>query len=141
MNIFPLLAEMTLPPYVDEIVVILIKLFGAALVALAALAVRKLGKKWGVEETQAGEERARGLARDAIAFADRWARNRDANQNVDSGDSFGPEKKTPGASKLEAALDFALNIDNTIGATEKARAVFANRIEAELEKEGNENAT
>lgn len=133
MNGFLLLAETTLPPYVDEIVVILIKVFGAALVGVAALAVRKLGKKWGIEETSAGEERARGLARDAIAFAERWARNRDREREDD--------EKTTGASKLEAGLDFAIDVDKAIGVTEKARAAFARKIEAELEKEGNENAT
>lgn len=142
MNVFLLLAETTLPPYVDEIVVILIKVFGAALVAAAALAVRKLGKKWGIEETHAGEERARGLARDGIAFADRWARNRDANQPVDPGDAFGEVKKTPGKDKLEMALDFAIDVDKAIGITDKARMAFARKIEAELEKsEGKENGT
>lgn len=132
MSGFLLLAETTLPPYVDEIVVILIKVFGAALVALAALAVRKLGKKWGMEETQAGEERARGLARDGIAFADRWARLRDK-----SGDG-----KPEGKDKLEKALDFAIDVDKALGITDKARMAFARKIEAELEKsEGKKDAT
>ncbi len=122
-----LLAETTLPAYVDEIVVILIKVFGAALVALAALAVRKLGKKWGIEETSAAEDRARGIARDSIAFAERWAKNRDA--------------ETEGKDKLEAALDFAIDVDKAIGLSEKARATFARKIEVELEKEGNTDET
>ncbi len=138
MNPYLLLAETTLPPYVDEIVVILIKIFGAALVALAALAVRKLGRKWGIEETSAAEERARGLARDAIAFAERYARNLDSV--VESGGAFSADTKTPSKDKLEAALDFAIEVDKTIGLSAKARAAFAKRIESELEKEGNGDA-
>lgn len=132
MNGFLLLAETTLPVWTDEIVLLLIKIFGAALIGLAALAARKLGKKWGIEETHAGEERARGLARDAIAFADRWARNRDK----------GNASKPEGKDKLEMALDFAIDVDKAIGITEKARMAFARKIEAELEKsEGNKDAT
>lgn len=122
--LIPLLAETTLPPYVDEIVVILIKVFGAVLVALAALAVRKLGKKWGLESTEAGERRARMLAQDGINFAERWARNRDLDR----------DEKTPGEDKIEAALDFVIEVDKAIGVSAKARAAFAKRIEAELER-------
>ncbi len=119
MNLYLLLAETTLPPYVDEIVVILIKLFGAALVALAALAVRKLGKKWGIEETEKAEDVSRMIASEAIAYADRWAKQQDT--------------KPTGPQKLEAALNRAIEIDAKIGVTEKLSKSFANRIEGMLE--------
>ena len=125
MDVFTLLAEATLTAYVDEIVLILIKLFGAALIALAALAIRKLGKKWGIESTAHAEMRGRMLAHDALNFAERWARDRD---------KILPGAPTDGKDKMEAALDFVIGVDESIGASKKARATFAKMIEAELEK-------
>lgn len=130
MDTLILLAETSLPPWVDELVLLAIKIFGAALVALAALAIRKLGKKWGMEETVHAEIRGRMLAQDAINFAERWARNLDK----ETGD------RAESKDKLEAALDFAIDIDKSLGLTTKARMVFKRKVEAELEKlEGNGN--
>lgn len=142
MDTFLLLAETSLPPWVDEVVVLAIKIFGAALVALAALAIRKLAKKWGVEETAGLEAIARSNTQRAIDFADRWARNRDAKENMGPGTAFEPDNKTPGSDKLEKALDRLIEIEEKLGVTESVRQGLARRIEEHLEaevKEGNGN--
>ncbi len=114
-------AESAVPPWADEIVSLLIKVFGAALVALAALAVRKLGKKWGVENTEILEKLARQGARSALNFADRWAKAQD-------------EKPSKG-SKLERAVDRLIELEKLVGVTNDIRNALARRIETELEVE------
>jgi hypothetical protein len=126
MDTFILLAETSLPPWVDEIVVLAIKIFGAALVALAALAIRRLAKKWGVEETAGLEMLARSNTQRAIDFADRWAKQQD--------------EKPGGKGKLEKALDRLIEIEENLGVTDIVRQGLARRIEERLEaevKEGN----
>lgn len=123
-----LLLAATLPPWVDEVVVLAIKIFGAALVALAALAIRKLAKKWGVEETAGLEALARSNTQRAIDFADRWAKQQD--------------DKPSASNKLEKGLDRLIEIEEKLGVTDAVRQGLARRIEEHLEaevKEGNWN--
>lgn len=115
-----LLAE-TLPPWLDEVVLIAIEIFGAAFVLFAVLAMRKLGQALGLKNTAALEEIGRENAIMAIHFSDRWARLQDDK----------PSKE----SKLEKGLDDLIATEGYKGVTKDLRGKLARRIEVELEIE------
>lgn len=116
-----LIAEVAVPLWLDELVLLAIKLLGATLIALAGWAATRLATKLGIEHTATFEKRARAAAREALNYADRWAR-----QQADKPDSN---------AKMMKALEYALTLPHLDLLGEH----LAKLIESELEAESKAN--
>ena len=127
MKVFLILAS--LPVWADELVTILIYLLGGILSIALAYAGKKLGGKWGAEGAAIGEQTGRSFARQAIRFGERWAKNQ--------------SDKPDGPSKLAAALDMLIDLEERTKVGEAVRKKLEKRLEAALEDDEQEgkNAT
>lgn len=125
-NATVMLAEVSLvfaalPPWIDELTTLVLKAFGAALVVLVGLAVRKLARKFGIEETRDLEQLIQSRAWTAVREAEEWAK-RQAN-------------KPNGKDKLARALKFIQEYDEPFKLTETLRAKSEAFIHAALNEE------
>ena len=128
MNLYLLAAEAAaagggkvLPGWVDELALLAIKILGPLLIMLAGWVAVKLAKKLGVEETAALDKLAQDRARQALLYAERWAKKAD-------------HAETPGGpGKLEKALDRLIVIEGHIDVGEILRDELSRRIHTELE--------
>ena len=117
MDLFLLLGE--IPVWADELVQLLVLLLGGLLTVALAYAGKKLGGKWGAETASLGEMTGRSFARQAIRFAEKWAKNQDS--------------KPDGPSKLAVALEALIEFEERAKVGETLRKKLEKRLEAELE--------
>ncbi len=110
-----------LPLWLDELATLLLKAFGAALVVLVGLAVRKLARKLGIQETRDLEQLIQSRAWTAVRETEEWAK-RQAN-------------KPNGEDKLARALKFLQEYDEPFKLTETLRAKSEAFIHAALNEE------
>ena len=125
-NATVMLAEVTLvfaafPPWIDELTTLVLKAFGAALVVLVGLAVRKLARKFGIEETAGLERLVQDRARMAVREAEEWAKRQSS--------------KPAGKDKLERALRFIQDLDEPLNLTGTLRSKSEAFIHAALNDE------
>lgn len=112
-----------LPSWVDELLLLAIKVLGATVIALAGWAATKLAKKLGVEHTAAFEERARAVAREALNYADRWARQQD--------------DKPDSQAKMTKAIEYALTLPDLHLLGNNLAKLIESELEAESKANGN----
>lgn len=110
-----------LPGWVDELAILAIQILGPILIMVAGWAAVKLAKKLGIEETAAIDKLARDRARQALLYAERWAKK------------AGLRETPAGPGKLEKALDRLIVIEGHINIGEKLRDELSRRIHTELE--------
>jgi len=114
-------AKSSLPSWVDELVLLAIMLLGGTVLLFVSFAVRRLGKKFGLENTKFLEDLAVDAARKGINYAERWAKKKDLESTPD------------GPAKLEKAIDRILEIEGRVGAGDMIRDAISKRIHTELE--------
>ena len=118
-----LIAEVgTVPLWLDELVLLAIKLLGAALITLVGWATAKLAKKWGIEHTEAFERRGRLAAQQALNYADRWARQQSTTPDGDA--------------KMVKALEYALTLPCLDATGEYISQLIESQLEAEAKANG-----
>lgn len=110
-----------MPVWVDELAILAIQVLGPILIALAGWAAVKLGKKFGIEETAALDKLGRDRARQALLYAERWAKK------------AGLETAPDGPSKAEKAIDRLIKIEGHLNVGEMLRKELSRRIHTELE--------
>ena len=121
-----MLAEVTLvfaalPPWVDELTTLVLKAFGAGLVVIVGLVVRKLARKLGIEETAGLEKLLMDRARVVVRETEEWAKR---------------ETDTPnGGDKYARALKAFLKYDEPLKLTETLREKSEAFIHAALNDE------
>ena len=125
-NATVMLAEVTLvfaalPPWVDELVMLTLEALGGTLVLFAIFAVRKLARKFGIQETRDLEQLIQSRAWTAVREVEEWAK-RQAN-------------KPNGKDKLARALKFIQEYDEPFKLTETLRAKSVAFIHAALNEE------
>lgn len=128
MNMYLLAAETAaagggkiLPGWVDELAILAIQILGPILIMLAGWAAVKLAKKFGIEETAAADKLGRDRARQALLYAERWAKK------------AGLAETPGGPGKLEKALDRLIVIEGHVNVGEILRDKLSRRIHTELE--------
>ena len=121
-----MLAEVTLefaalPPWVDELVVLTLEALSGTLVLFAIFAVRRLARKFGIEETAGLERLVQDRARMAVREVEEWAKRQ--------------PNKPASKDKLERALRFVQELDKSLGLTDTLREKSEAFIHAALNDE------
>lgn len=112
-----------LPGWIDELLVLAIKVLTPIVLLLVSYLVMKYGKKIGLENAAGLARVATDNVQKAINYADRWAKKQD-------------HAETPkGDKKLEKALEYLIEIEGHVKIGEKLKDSLSKRIHTELEVE------
>ncbi len=101
-----------LPPWVDELVILVLEVLGGTLVVFVGLAARKLARKLGIEETSGLEKLLMDRARIAVREAEEWAKRQSDKPN--GGDKYAR------ALRIFQEYDEPLNLTNILRAKSEA---------------------
>ena len=110
-----------LPPWVDELVMLTLEALGGTLVLFAVLAVRKLARKFGIQESKELEQLIQSRAWTAVREAEEWAKRQADKPN--------------GEDKLARALKFLQEYDEPLKLTETLRSKSEAFIHAALNED------